>query len=493
MAMSTFRRNTKSEQKKGGKGLRGNWREQFRLPKGQPTPFVLISGEYPDPNPQQEMVEIDPATGQYVPPVVPYWKWLKHRLKGVNQNTGKQKFIDEPCSRGWDKHAPKPCAGCAAMESGDKRITLGEAYSMGLVHLVVYHRHPLVDPKKGPVMKKDNSGPVMVDSECLGKACNFCRLLSGQPPVLQQNEFWPNYDRNTIQNVFGSRRYLEIGSGHLGDIGEWDSQVGSRCGGIAFVKDAAGQYILDQNGNAIPKGRCNNFLTIDSYNCPKCGNVLIDTAADPRTPAQLEELATKKYPCHVCQQPVFMKEVNSCDAGCSGVQVHGIFDGVIQGVRQGEDTQSHLVLAGFVSVEEFESTLHPSVRALFQGKTLRQRIEELAKPYEFSELYKPKSLEEQAKRLEIQGYGGYGQAQQGWAPPGQPMMQQPGGYYGNQAPAPMQYPPQQQPMQYPPQQPQQPQYPPQQPQNPGYQQYGQPQQGPGPAPFVPPQQPNFGK
>lgn len=473
MAMSTFRRNTKSEQKKGGgKGLRGNWREQFRIPKNQPTPFVLIRGEYTDPNPDMASAEIDPATGQQIPSVLAYYKWLKHRLKGINPHTGKQKFIDEPCSRGWDKHQPKPCAGCAAMDAGDKRITLGESYSMGLVHLKVYHRHPLFDPKKGPIMKNDKSGPVMVDSECMEKQCNFCRLLAGQAPVLQQNEFWPNYDRTTIQNIFGSRRYLELGSGHLGDIGSWDSQIGSKCGGTAWVKDQQGQYVRDAQGNAIPKGRCNTFLNVDSYNCPTCGNVLIDADADPRSLQELEELASQKYPCHHCQRPVFMKEVNSCDS-CGAAVVNGIFDMVLWGTRQGEDTQSHLVLPQFDNIEEFEQSLHPQVRALFQGKTLRQRIEELAKPYEFSELYKPKSLEEQAKRLEIQAANPYGNNQAGgWSPPGQPMpgygqpMMQ-GGMGGVT-----------------------PQYPQAQPAQPQYQTYPQ---GPGPAPFVPPAQPNFSK
>lgn len=487
MAMSTFRRNTRSEQKKGGgKGLRGNWREQFRLPKPQATPIILIKGEYQDPNPDPEMVEIDMQTGQRLPSIVAYYKWLKHRLKTIGQN-GKQRFIDDPCARGWDKHNPKPCAGCAAMDAGDKRITLSETFSIGLVHLAVYHRHPLVDPKNGPIMKKDNSGPVFVDSECQGKACNFCRLLAGQPPVLQPNEFWPQYDPKTIQNVFGSRRYMELGSGHLGDIGEWDKQIGARCGGTAWVKDAQGNYIKDQYGNAVPKGRCNNFLDVDGYACSVCGNMLIDAEQDPRPLAQLEELALKKYPCHHCQRPVFLKEMNSCPS-CGNAVVQGIFDGVLWGQRQGEDTQSHLVLVQFDSVEEFEQNyVPPQVRVFYQGKTLRQRIEELAKPYEFTDLYKPKSWEDMAKRLELNTQGGgqmYGQQQQFYGQPQQGGYPQQGQPQYPQQGQPMQqpmYPPQGQPMAQPPGQPAQPQYQP----------YGAPT-GPGPAPFVPPNKPNFG-
>jgi hypothetical protein len=492
MAMSTFRRNTKAEQGKkgGGKGLRGNWREQMRLPKAAPTPFVLIKGEYNDPNPDPEMVEIDMQTGQQLPSIVAYWKWLKHRKKTMGFN-GKERFIDEPCSKGYEKHAPKPCAGCQAQDLGDKSVTLSETFSMGFVHLKLYHRHPLFDMKqKQWVVKKDKPGePVMVESECLEKQCNFCRVQAGQQPVLQPNEFWPGYQPQHIQNVFGSRRYLELGSGHLGDIGEWDKQIGARCGGLVYVKDAAGNYVVDPStGQAIPKGRCNNFLSVDGYACSVCGNTLIDAEQDPRPLDQLEALALKKYPCHVCNRPVFMKEMNSCDT-CGSPVVNGIFEGVLWGQRQGEGTNSHLVLVQYDTVEDFEANLHPSVRALFQGKNLRQRIEELAKPYNFEELYKPKSLEDQAKRLElnIQTQGGM------MPPPG--YGAQPQQFFGqNGPPAPQGYPQQTQQYgaqpQYPQGYPQQQGQPPAQ--QPQYTQYTTPT-SPGPAPFVPPAQPNFSK
>jgi len=468
MALSTFRRNTKSETKKqGGKGLRGNWREQFRLPKVAPTPFVLIKGEYTDPDPDPEVIEVGPQ-GQAMPVIVAYWKWLKHRLKTMTQ-TGKQRFIDEPCSRGWDKHAPQPCAGCAAQDAGDKRITLSETYSIGLAHLAVYHRHPLVDPKKGPIMKKDNSGPVLVDSECLDKQCNFCRVAAGQTPVLQPNEFWPQYDPKSIIPVFGSRRYMELGKGHLGDLGEWDKQIGSRCGGVAYVRNPDGSYVLNQQGQAIPKGRCNAFLDVDGYVCSLCGNMLINAEQDPRPLEQLEQLAMAKYPCHYCQRQVFLKEVNSCSS-CGQAMTAGLFDGVLWGQRVGEDTQSHLVLVQFDTIDDYEANLHPSYRQLLQGKPLKERLQELCQPYSFSELYKPKSLEDQAKRLELSGqmqYGAYGAPAQQMQPQQfVPGYAQPTPYQGGQP------------------------YP--QPTVPGYTPYGNQQGTPQPPPFQPPVKPNFG-
>lgn len=495
MALSTFRRSTKSEKKGMGKGPRGNWRENFRLPKGTPAAFALIAGDYVDPDPSPEQVEVDLQTGQPLPVKLKYYKWLKHRLKTVNQKTGKQLFIDEPCSRGWDKHNPQMCIGCYAMEAGDKRITLNAAFSIGLVHLAVYHRHPIWDREKNTwVMKKDKQEPIFIESECYGKSCNFCKYLSGQPPVLMKSDdFWPQYPQGSITQVFGSRRYLELGSGHLGDLGEWDRQIGSKCGGVAYVRDAQGQYVKDAAGNAIPKGRCNNFLSVDGYACPICNNVLINAESDPRTLEELDALAIKKYPCHHCQRPVFMKEINSCEA-CGNAVVNNIFDGILWGQRQGEDTQSHMVLVQFDTVEEYQANMSPELRQLLgEGKSLHDRINELSKPYEFAELYKPKDVAGMAKRLEIQVPPGFGGQQVapgfGGVPYGQPTAAPPG-WVPNQGPSVPQAPPPAYPGVVPQQPAAMPQYQPQ----PGYAPYpptGAPST-PGPTPFVAPPKPNFG-
>lgn len=471
MALSTFRRNTKTETKKtGGKGFRGNWRERFRLPKNQPAAFVLQTSEFIDPNPAPEQIEIGPD-GKPMPVKVEYFKFRRHKRKLMGP--GGERYLEETCSRGWDSHNPQPCVGCYAMDSGatkDKSVGLSDMVAIGLIHLAYYHRHPLIDPKKGLIMKKDNSGPFYTESECTGKACNFCRILQGQQPILQPKEWFPQYDPATIQTVYGGRRYMELGKGHLADLGEWDKQIGMRCGGVAYVKDPQGNYVRDQTGNAIPKGRCNNFLTIDSYNCSQCGNVLIDAATDPRPPQALEEVALQKYPCHHCQRQVQLKEIDSCDS-CGAAVVQGIFDGVLWGVRQGEGTQSHLVLAQFDSFADFEANLPQHTRDIL-GKPLKDRIEELNQPYNFEELFKPKSLQEQSQRLELPLPPGYGAApQQSYPQGGQPQgygapQQQ---FYGAQ--------PQQQ-----------------APSAPAYQPYGTLPQGPnpGPAPFVPPPKPNFG-
>ena len=61
---SPFRRSAAVEsKKKGGRGGGGSWHDRFKLP-ANPTPFVLVAGDYVDHNPAAELIELDPATGR---------------------------------------------------------------------------------------------------------------------------------------------------------------------------------------------------------------------------------------------------------------------------------------------------------------------------------------------------------------------------------------------------------------------------------------------
>lgn len=488
--LSSFRRSTTIEQhrkSKGGKGGKGNFRDRYRIPQNVGTPVILQDHEYVDPNPspkEQEVAGVGPD-GRPNPVMKTYYKYNRHRRAlGVKPN---QQILDTPCSRGWDPHNPQPCAGCTAQDMGEKSVGLGEAYVQGIIHLAVYHRHPIWDANKNQwIMKNDNSGPVLADDECRDKTCNFCRQLQGLPPQ-QYGKYAPIvYDPATIQTVFGARRYVELGSGHLSDLGSCDSTIASVCASPKYVYDASrGVYVQDANGQYLTQGTCNTVLTVTGFACPKCNTVLLDAASDPRPLEQIEAYVLETpLPCPTCQKQVFAKDVVRCD-GCGNPSAHSVFEGVTWIMRQGQDTQSHVVLAppNFQTIEEFEATWlrsRPHVAALLQGKPLSERVDELDRQYDFSELFKPLDLQGQARRLKlenlpIQSAPAYGQ---------QPTPQYQG--YGQQ-PQPQSYGP---PQGYVPMSAHQPGFPQQ-----GYgpaqgQGYGQP---PGPPPFVPPNTPNFGK
>jgi hypothetical protein len=381
MVMSPFRRQVRADtQRKGGKGgSKGAWYERFRL-SGNATPFMLVRAEYTDRNPAPEEIEVDQATGRPVEVKKPYYKSRHHTVKGFN--AGRETFATEVCSAGHDAHNPQPCVGCYAMDSGNKSCTVKDVHSFGLVHLIPYHRHPLIDRQTGGIkMKGDGTGPVMIDDECTGRTCNYCRVIAGQPPIVQPGvPAWPNFRPQDLQTVFGKRRYIEVGKNHLQDLMGWDSTVSSICA---------------NDGSQ---------LITDGYKCPHCNSMVIDMSSDPRTDDQINDAVSRPYPCLQCRTQVFLTEVVSCDV-CAAAQPPrapaqvGIFDMVLWGKKEGENTNSHLVLQRHETLAQFEQVVMRGNANLFQGKTLAQTITDLAKPYNFDEVYTPKDLRGQSERL----------------------------------------------------------------------------------------------
>lgn len=475
MAMSAFRRTASQETKqKSGKGGKSSFYEKLNIPKGTPTPILVRHGHFEDPNPPQDLIEIDFSTGRAKPVVNDFYKGKKHTRKLLINN--KEEYRDEPCSAGSDPHNPQPCVGCSAMDQGDKSIGIKDFYAFGVIHLVPYHTHPLTDKTtRQIVMKQDNSGPVTVFKECEGRTCNFCRVQRGEQPIVQQGMDWPGFQANQITTTFGHRRYIEIGKSHLSDLDGFENSISSIC--------------------ANPQ--CGNQLTTDGYACPNCNTMVIDMGSDPRNDQQINEAVMHPYPCLTCQRPVLLREIVSCEfceaAGRQFKQI-SLFDSVIYVFRQGEKTGSHIMMQRHVPIDAFGEQLIQMgwLRDnTGQTKSIHQLVEEIDKPYNFAELFKPRSLEDQAKRLSLrpmtQPQSMYGaQPMYGQPAHGQGMPQpQPSPMAGGLPPPPGYVPSQQTGF-----------IPPPQFQQPGYSAYPtqQPQQqnNTGPAPFQPAPRPNFG-
>lgn len=394
MAMTNFRRsaisNSASKPRGSGGGGGGGWFDMFKLPVNTPTPFVLIKAEYIDPNPPQERIEYD-ANNQPIPVKNLFYKYKQHTRKTFKN--GQEYFPKERCSTGHDPHNPQPCAGCMAYDMGDKTISLSDRFAFGIVHLTPYHRHPMVDYQTGQVrMKQDNSGPFFKYSECLGRSCSLCKYKAGQP--LPKGETPPPFHPNDISTEFGHRRYLDLGKNHLNNLQSWDGTITSQCSSPIY--DAKGTFIA----------KCGQQLTRMSFNCPHCDSVLIDMATDPRTDEEIEQAIAHPYVCLKCQKSVNVHEVVSCDSCASAQRPHlqnGIVDMVLWGMRQGEGTQSQLVLQQFQLVEEFQRSLPGPIQQMLGGKSVADIIKELGNPYNFDEVIKTNTVADQAKRLMLQG------------------------------------------------------------------------------------------
>lgn len=486
--MSAFRRSAAQETKNtGGKGGKSAWFEKMRLPKSDPAPIILLRGSYLDPNPPQDLQEIDPRTGMPKPVYNDYFKYKKHVRKFMDN--GKEQYRDEPCSAGTDAHNPQPCAGCAAGDSGDKSIRLSDAYVFGIVHLALYHAHPLVDWKTNQIKMKQDNTPIMTFAECEGRLCNYCKVSKGEQPVVPPGTQWAGWGPQHISTSFGHRRYLELGKGHLSNLSGFDMIVSGVC------------------------GTCKNQFSVEGYGCETCNSMLIDMTTETRSDEQIQEAVSKLYPCMTCNRGVLPKEAVCCEA-CEAAgrqwRQDTLFNSILYLFRQGEGKSSQVMMQRHQSLEEFGQ--YATQQGWLGGKTIYQFLEEIGKPYDFMEMFKPRSMDEQRKKMGFGGqqqqggpqYGAYGQQPQYQQPPQQQQYQQPGQYQQpqypqqQQMPMPGQYPqqPPQQQQQFmapPPQQPQYASYPPAQGYvPPGPNTAGQPGNGVGPAPFQPVGRPNFG-
>src|ERR1700722_9149868 len=197
---SAFRRSVVADVKKKTGGSRSSFFERYKIPVDVPTSLMLLQGQHLDPNPPAELIELD-AAGHEKPVYSPYFKVRMHK-KAAAKN-GKAYYPHEVCSRGTDPHNPQPCAPCDAIDSGDRTIQTSDMFAMGILHLSFYHRHPLLDRTRGDVVrKKDGSGPVMIFTECAGRGCNFCKVMAGQPPVLQKgDEPFPSYSPHDLSTI----------------------------------------------------------------------------------------------------------------------------------------------------------------------------------------------------------------------------------------------------------------------------------------------------
>lgn len=413
MIVSSFRRSmyTEAPKRGGGNGPKGNWREQLKLQETA-TPFIIIEGQYPDPNPSEREAQaagIGPD-GRPNPVTKAFFRVQKHKTKTMRN--GRPFFPDEVCSAGWDRHNPQPCAGCQEQNNGNKDVSLSEVYAFGIIHLVPYHTHPMWDSRNRQfVMKRDGSGPFMTETACTGRTCNFCRVLSGHPPVVQNGEFWPGYDPRSIGTKFGGRRYMEMGKGHLGNLMAWGDTIASKCAN------------LDPSTGSS----CRSPLRPVGFDCPDCGSVVIDLQTDTRTDKQVVDAVSSPYPCMTCRSPKWLKQAflcDRCDARDLDPTQFQFYGTVLYGARRGEGKNSTLHLDEFQSLQEFESRNHGLYANILQGKTIQQVIEEMTKPYDFASLFAPRPIEEQRRRLGIFGTGPDGQApQQGYQQPYQQQYQ----------------------------------------------------------------------
>lgn len=238
------------------------------------------------------------------------------------------------------------CLGCDEIDNGAEDVSKRLLHALNGIHLVYFHEVPVTDKQGRPKLyeRGKRKGEQIMDSvECEGRGCQYCR--------------------DGLDKTFGKRVHFSIGKGHM-DI----------LGGIVveIEKDCA---------------RCGGKLEEVAFECAKCAEVLIDLA---HTSLKEDEIARKTalpMECGECgtkDTPILQRECSDCD---DPVPL-SIFDCDIEIKREGERTATTIQIPRWTQTE------------------LSEDLEKLARPWEFSKLFAPATLEEQAKILKVENpYG----------------------------------------------------------------------------------------
>ena len=467
-------------------------------------PIVLIEGEYADP------YSLDKMTGQ--PEIHAAFHYRFHRFTQLYK--GKKQFRTMSCLRGPEQHNPKQCVTCLLVDNktfDEKNSGARSAWVFNIAHLVAYHSMPLTKDSQIQ-MKKDGSGPIMVDRECRNGTI-------GQRVYARMNNKQCDGCQAQAPLKMGSHRYWQLGKGHLDDLFDFNDKVLSK---ICFYT----------NTGIIQTG----------FNCGKCSTKFLDIASSGFTNQHIKDFSEGPQRCNCGHVglPVPEYESGYTADGYSRIQNFqmpvgpngqpfkarpiNLFDVAIWVQREGENTDSKPVVTKWCRLTEYPHGNGKVDITSYVNESL------VANPFDFEDLFST-DTDAQAKQLDVanpysqgqqqQNFNRYNQLPQGgyagpMMPPQQPMGvpgQVPGQMPGQWPQQPQQqgFPNQQYTQQPPPQQPfpgqapQQPQYPPQQPQiaqpypqqpqqpqfpapigPPPQQQPQQPQQGPGVPGFPPP-------
>lgn len=300
-----FRHSVRGERKRASKGWRGNYRDQLRIPKDEPTPVLLMRGEYED----MRADEVKNNGG--APPIKNYYPFVTHPIKFAD--SGKGSFRELPCSG-------DQCVPCWSKDGGDKRITTRTKFAMNVLHLAVYAKEqakkdgkPIFYDKDGDKHRKGD--PIMDWVEVKGRQ-DLKAISENAQALVKEGEV-----------ALFRRKYIEVGSNHLDHLMIIDEEAAKRC-------------------------FCGGRLAPSKYYCAKCDDLLCDIEQTNMTPGEINDYGAQRQRCRSCGTSDFARVVSICDS-CEEPTPLSAFDVVAWIRRHGEDTASAIVVTEIVPLTEY--------------------------------------------------------------------------------------------------------------------------------------------
>jgi len=334
-SQNTLRDARRTSKQKRGKGGGGGFSDRWAPPKSddgeEPEEIVLFKGEYKMPvkvGKKGAVKELERA----------YYLLFEHGRKTRNG------WRSATCSAGMRlavvdgemelTYGDDPCPSCYHIDDGAGDINRRLMHVFNLITLGYWH---LVDSDR----TDDQGKPYKDWVPCEGRRCSMCK--------------------DGLKKHYGRRRFWEMGK--------------------RFI-----EQILTHAETILAKNcRCGGKLEVVGFECPNCGDVMVDLDDDPMDKKEINKFRAAPQRCPHCKKTDYPEAVTECDS-CNDPTPLDIWDVKYQIMRTGTGTDTSLMISNWEILEEEE----------------REKIQGLMKPYDFaSGLFKRLEPAEQAKRLDI--------------------------------------------------------------------------------------------
>lgn len=349
MGQSTERFTRKSS---GGGG--GGFREKLILPLNNPTPFILIPGEYP----YHEVVK---KGGNEYDVIKKSYEYFCYDLHETAWNQGGKKIVRTAnCSGGVFKDVKgkrEKCVGCDEfwkdITSGKKkaRISKRNMSAFTALHFAWYHKTEQRNGK-GELVTNDEGKPYHNWEPCDGRGCENCRT--------------------NVEKEFGKRRHWSLGKGHWDVlINIYAKRIGESCKSCR-TKNSIGPalaWICDTKKDG-------------------CGEPLIEMETTSYKDEEIDHLVSHTMRCSLCGVNEMPDEYISCN-NCSDPVRADLFDVVMKGNRRqasGDTTQTALEIIDWDFPEDL-------------GEEYLKLIKDLGRPMDLEKLFSPTPLEVQERHF----------------------------------------------------------------------------------------------
>lgn len=303
-------RGERTDRKKSG--WKGGYRDRLDIPKGEATPVLFTKGEYLDERPK----EIKDNGG--APPTKHYHVHKSHGFK-LSQND----YRSARCVAGYvaEHDATDTCMACRRKAEGDNRVGTRDVYSLNCVQLALHQKVELRD-RDGKIIRFDEDGKnhKRGDTIMTWEEITAARDLRDAKQELEERL------EAGVLSLY-RKKFVQVGLGHLDNIMAIDEIAARKC-------------------------KCGGKLEPISFNCAKCGELLVDVVDANLDKKEVDRFDAERQRCKKCDSFAFAERVMQCNE-CDNPSPLSIFDVVAFLRKSGEGTSSTIVCEQVVPLTEF--------------------------------------------------------------------------------------------------------------------------------------------